>query len=152
MSIIINKSNNPDPEHKTRLSAGFDICANEEYFLKPGEIKAISTGLFFNQNSFLIKQEKSQPPIPNKFRQLPFLMIVSRSGMSLKGIVVNNSPGIVDLDYPDEIKVILRNQSEEVFHITNGMRIAQGLFIDCFQMINVKDEERKGGFGSTKNE
>ncbi|MCS7317208.1 MAG: dUTP diphosphatase [Candidatus Dojkabacteria bacterium] len=151
MTIILNKSNNNDPQHQTRLSAGFDIASNEDYILQPGEIKAISTGLFFNQNYFLIKQEKSTPSIPNKFRQLPFLMIVSRSSLALKGIVVNNAPGIVDLDYPDEIKVILRNQTNEPFEIKTGMRIAQGIFVDCFQMLSVKEEERKGGFGSTNS-
>lgn len=149
MSIILNKSNNPNPQHQTRLSAGFDIAANETYVLQPKEIKAISTGLFLNQSSFLIQQEKAQPTIPNKFRQLPYLMIVSRSSLSLKGVVVNNAPGIVDLDYPDEIKVILRNQNSEPFKIEAGMRIAQGLFIDCFQMLDVKQDERVGGFGST---
>ena len=49
-----------------------------------------------------------------------------RSGLALRnGLTVLNSPGTIDSDYRDEIKVLLINLGSEEFQIHNGDRIAQ---------------------------
>lgn len=91
------------------------------------------------------------------------MRIYSRSGTALKrGLLVFNGVGIVDSDYRDEVFVILTNTADHPQKIYCGDRIAQLDFaknlhstVDCatIECANEdwyeKDNERKGGFGST---
>jgi len=77
----------------------------------------------------------------------------SRSGMSLKGLTVGNSPGTIDHLYRSEIGIILMYTGTGTFEVMPGMKIAQL----CFNMVpNIKlyrvdelIETGRGGFGST---
>ena len=63
-----------------------------------------------------------------------------RSGLAIKhGITVLNSPGTIDSDYRDEVKVILINLGELPFEVTRGMRIAQ-LVIAKYQTVEFSTE------------
>jgi dUTP pyrophosphatase len=54
--------------------------------------------------------------------------IVPRSGLAHKhGIVVTNSPGIIDAGYRDWVKVSLTNRGNDYHIFTHGARIAQGI-------------------------
>ena len=138
---LINKSNNPNPKYATDGSAGFDLQANIDgnnvICIEPNETKLISTGLYFE--------------IPKGYK----MSILSRSGLSLKGIVVANSPGLIDSDYRGELKIILRNTLLERFYIKNGERIAQGVLekheTAVFENVEFLSETERGsgGFGST---
>jgi len=125
------------PEYKTEGSAGVDLCSNEENTLKPGEIKAIGTGI--------------KVAIPEGCEA----QIRTRSGMAVKGIVVLNSPGTIDSDYRGEIMVILYNVGKEEFKINKGMRIAQMVFakFEKIEFVLVKELDKTirntGGLGST---
>jgi len=83
------------------------------------------------------------------------MQIRSRSGLTLKGIVVANSPGTIDSDYRGEIKILLLNRTKRNLVITDGMRIAQGVFAKVTQVkffpCSVLSETKRGtdGFGST---
>jgi dUTP pyrophosphatase len=89
--------------------AGFDLYAVERYvYLYPNEIVTLDTG-------FTIA-------IPDGYVGL----VCSRSGLVAKnGIVVHNSPGIIDAGYRGDLKVILYNSSDDVFTVNTGDRIAQ---------------------------
>ena len=81
--------------------------------------------------------------------------IVSRSGLASKGIVVSNSPGILDSDYRGRICVLLTNISKEPMEIKNRTRIAQMLIekhesVIFSKVTQLSETERaSGGFGST---
>ena len=86
--------------------------------------------------------------------------IRSRSGLALKqGIMVLNSPGTIDSDYPGEIGVILFNTTAGDFYVNAGDRIAQVVFMPALRaafspLDQVRETERKTersseGFGST---
>ena len=141
--IKIKKANEEviTPSYETPFSAGLDLRA---YLpegivpLLPQERKLISTGLFFE--------------IPEGFE----VQIRPRSGLAYKhGVTVLNSPGTIDADYRGEIKILLINQSNEVFNIEHQMRIAQ-MVVTRYERIQFKlveqltDSKRgSGGFGST---
>jgi len=80
-----------------------------------------------------------------------------RSGLSLKkGLVLANSEGVIDVDYQQEVFVMLTNISNNVTNINIGDRIAQGEVIvnELVSIIQLKEHptqysERSGGFGST---
>jgi dUTP pyrophosphatase len=79
-----------------------------------------------------------------------------RSGLSLKGISVANSPGTVDEDYRGEVKVIVRNHGHTIV-VHKGEKIAQMVICPVEQAVfedvgeeTLSDTERgQGGFGST---
>jgi dUTP pyrophosphatase len=83
----------------------------------------------------------------------------ARSGMSLKqGLILANSEGVVDVDYQQEIFVMLTNISELAVTISVGDRIAQAEvvrnYVAQFELVESDEEptphsERSGGFGST---
>ena len=118
-------------------SVGFDLFADEEAILQPGEFRAVSLGLA---------------------SELPYDMegqIRPRSGLAFKyGITVLNSPGTIDPSFRNEWKVILINHGKSNFHIAVGDRIAQVVFAPVLnpyvvEVTELSDSERTGGFGST---
>lgn len=85
-----------------------------------------------------------------------YLQIVSRSGLALKqGIIVLNSPGIIDSGYKNEIGLILYNTSGTDVEIHQGDRMAQGILskyyhINWKKVDNLTDSDRgENGFGSS---
>ena len=128
------------PHYATEGAAGADISAylSAPVTLRPGEYKAIPTGLFME--------------IPEGYE----VQVRPRSGLALKhGITVLNAPGTIDSDYRGEVKVILINHSSEAFTIQNGDRIAQIVVARVHRLpfVQVDDlsatERGEGGFGST---
>lgn len=127
--------------YSTLGSACFDIVSTEDIVIPSGDVKAVGTGLFVEQ----------QPGTDDDFA-VPELQIRSRSGLALnKGVIVLNAPGIVDEDFCNEIKVLLCNLGDTDFEVKVGDRIAQGAFTFVYRPknIKVKQNKRSGGFGST---
>lgn len=128
------------PQRATKGSAGLDLsaCIDGEVIIEPGEIKLIPTGL-----AAAVSENAA-------------LMIYPRSGLASKhGIALANCVGVVDSDYRGEIKIPLINHGNEVFTVTNGMRIAQmvvtPILLPDIEETNTLDETDRssGGFGST---
>jgi len=95
-------------------------------------------------------------PIGLKFQLTsPFweIQVRSRSGLAAKnGVFVLNSPGTVDYNYREEVKVILYNAGNRDFVVSPGDRIAQ-ICIRSVPEVNfilgkVVTTDR-GGFGSS---
>jgi len=137
---IINKSGFELPKYETEGSAGFDIRAkvDKTIVLAHGERALIDTGLYVS--------------IPKGYE----LQIRPRSGLAIKqGITVLNSPGTVDSDFRNEIKIILINLSYGFFEVNSGDRIAQGIISPIIQAEWEEVEELDitirglNGFGST---
>jgi dUTP pyrophosphatase len=83
-------------------------------------------------------------------------MVVPRSGLGSRGLVLANGTGIIDPDYHGEIIVKLRNVSDEPITVNAFDRIAQILFVPVFfPAWEVVDEFTRttergvAGFGST---
>ena len=128
------------PTYGTEYSAGADlrVSIDTPIVLNPGESEIIPTGI--------------AACIPEGY----FGMICSRSGLSAKfGVVVLNSPGIIDADYRGEIKLIMMNHSKKAFTIEPGMRLAQLIIVPCCRasweiVADLPQTKRAdGGIGST---
>ena len=141
MEVKIFLSTGFCPKRATSGSAGYDIYCIEDLEIMPSEVVLVPTGIYMQ--------------IPTQYE----CQIRSRSSMARKGIVVLNSPGTIDSDYRDEIKVIMKNLNSEPFKMTRGDKIAQMVFcklpkvqmcfIDQEEFEKNADTDRKGGFGST---
>lgn len=126
------------PQYTHPNDAGMDVYAAENVVIRPGERTLVGTG------------------VKVKLPENKELEVVSRSGLAIKhGIIVLNSPGTIDPDYSDEIKIIVANLGHEVYNIQKGDRIAQMKLrhIDKIVWDRVasigSSEHRSGGFGSS---
>lgn len=126
------------PEYKTSGSSGFDFYCVENFSIRPGQVKLVSTGLQLAEMTSGYE-----------------IQIRPRSGLATKGITILNSPGTVDSDYRGEIKLILYNCGNNTYIFNKGDRIAQGVVcsVKRANILLVKDitqtERGDGGFGST---
>lgn len=116
----------------------FDIHADSEHVIEPGQTELVKTGL--------------SVAVPFGYE----VQIRSRSGLALKkSISVLNSPGTVDCDYRGEVGVPLHNHSKVPFVVKRGDRIAQmGVYPVAMSVIEEREtldatERGVGGFGST---
>lgn len=84
-------------------------------------------------------------------------LILPRSGLGTKGLVLANTVGLIDSDYRGEIYLALlnRNTGGPPIHIEEGARAAQMLFIvvpevNLVRVNHLSETARgSGGFGST---
>jgi dUTP pyrophosphatase len=135
---ILNKKAKA-PTRATKKSACWDLYAAESKYIEYGGVAKIGTGL--------------RLVIPKGYR----VDVRPRSGMFMNfGIIVGNSPGTIDEDYPGETCVLFAKVVRGAAHfVKKGDRIAQ---ISLEKVTNATLEEtkklpktgdRKGGFGST---
>jgi len=136
-----------------------DINGFGEVSIYPGDRLLIPTGLIFKIERYVtietfadIAKYDDELPLQNYSIRLH-----PRSGLSLKkGLILANSEGIVDVDYQEEVFVLLTNVSKMHQTIRRGDRIAQAEVATnepfAFKVLTARPEkhsERSGGFGST---
>ena len=133
-------ANWPIPEVGTPGSAGVDLraCLDEPVTLAPGETILIGTGIAIHLED---------PGF--------CAMILPRSGLGHRGLVLGNLVGLIDSDYQGELKISTWNRGQEPQTIEPGDRIAQMVITPVIQptLIEVDDFESssrgEGGFGHT---
>lgn len=118
--------------------AGADLCSVEEVTIPAGERRDVGTGLAL--------------AIPAGHAGF----VQPRSGLAFKhGIMVVNSPGLIDAGYRGEVRVSLYNSGHEPFRVAVGERIAQLVIqrVEEPQFVaaeTLPDTARgEGGFGSS---
>lgn len=133
----------PKPARKTRLSAGYDLCAAEDVVIQPDATALIPTGV----RAFMEPDD--------------CLLIQLRSSVGLKrGLVQPNAPAVIDADFVEartndqfnegHIHIAVWNRTDEPVTIKKGERIAQAVFVK-YQATDddTAGGQRHGGFGST---
>jgi len=147
------------PERATKYSAGFDVFANEDMVIGAGETKLIGLGICLDQ--LWIDQT------PELYSISSYLELHPRSSLRLKGI--GGGVGIIDMDYRDEIKMVVTNMvsnthllevyqewahcNHSTYKIKKGDKIGQLILKRhegwLLSAEHTKDVERTGGFGSS---
>jgi len=140
MNIKVKKLQNNAvvPTQGSKFSAGYDLYSAEQITIAPGKTGTVHTGLAVE--------------IPNG----TWLGIYARSGLATKqGLRPANCVGVVDSDYRGEVMVALHNDSDTIWVIEAGTRIAQAILHRVnsmeFEVVDkLSDTDRgEGGFGST---
>jgi dUTPase len=171
-----------EPTRGSKYSACVDLYAAENVVIGAGETKLVGLGVAIDPNFFVyaisgvhvdaggrvinVGNSKSFVDFMNSH----YLQLMLRSSIGKKGLILPNGVGIIDLDYKDEIKMIIHNPAKLIglgngFHRpyligaegTNTYDIKKGDKIAQITLIEHKsalfgidtDEERNGGFGST---
>jgi len=147
--VWLNKEEYPEakiPYKAHQTDAGFDLFAvfkkddpQGSLVIGPLHREIIHTGVHIN----LLDGWEAQ--------------IRPRSGLAAKkGITVLNTPGTIDSSYSGEIMVILQNNSQDVFTVNPGDKIAQMVIkrvpsVGLYGLNEKPTNEDRGdsGFGST---
>ncbi len=123
------------PQKAHSGDAGYDLYANDYYSISPYGQALVATGI--------------KMAIPENYVGL----IWDKSGIAFEGI--KTMGGVIDSNYRGEIKVIIKNLSEEIFNIVPGQKIAQ-ILIQAITDLTISEEtiseqtERSAdGFGSS---
>lgn len=129
----------PLPAYQTPGAAAFDLAADADVVVGPGQLALVPTGLVF--------------AVPHGH----FLAIVARSSLPRRGLLVANGLGVLDSDYQgpaDEAKVLVLNHTTAPVTIARGDRIAQAFVLKVPRvtfapLVHGDDASSRGGFGST---
>lgn len=127
------------PDKAYKGDAGFDLYADEDVVIRPGETKKISTGI-----SYVLSEGY-------------FLKIFDRSSVGSKGLLVN--AGVLDAMYRGPVIVCMTNLrqggDEDTFIINRGDKIAQMVVLPVpevsIKLLNEVNTTNRGdrGFGSS---
>lgn len=139
LPIELLVSNGQIPHKAHDGDAGIDLVSTEECSLTPGFVKMVSSGIAI--------------AIPEGHCGL----ILPRSSMGNRGIIVPNSPGLIDSGYRGPLNVLLLNLGRENYKVHIGDKIAQLVVIKYENVVPTEvsklpqshDGRGVGGFGSS---
>ena len=190
-----------EPTRGSKYSACVDLYSSEDVTIGAGETKVIGLGVAIDEefirnmvdeyhgysndlrsgaNATIDKDyakfcKETHEKNFEKFCRTKYMQLMLRSSLGKKGLVLPNGVGIIDLDYKDEIKMIVHNQlaiqkmemhvkdepnrqiltlqqnREKSCVVKKGDKIAQITLLEhkCYLFGVDTDKERNGGFGST---
>ena len=164
-----------EPKRGTKYSAYVDLFARENVVIGAGETKIVPLGVKLDmqyvRNTFWAKdlKEIEKDDLIDFFMLNHYLEVALRSSLAVKGLIIANGSGKVDLDYPDEIGLIVHNpikidmfgySQKDVqavdfapydFIINKGDKVAQCTLIEHkgYLMGYESNVVRDGGYGST---
>jgi len=173
------------PTKGTKYSACVDVYANEDVTIGAGETKLVGLGIAINFNKTLkliivgdICKKYNDRYLNFEqafdiFLSSHYLQLMLRSSLAVKGLMLGNGVGVIDLDYKDEIKMIIHNpvgkkviyvsmdgwgneyeregNERQPYKIKKGNKIGQLILLEHkSSLFGIEsEEERNGGFGST---
>ena len=128
------------PSYGTVGAAGLDIraCIDAPITRKPGDEAKIPSGIAIHLGD---------PGLA--------AILVPRSGLGSKGLVLGNLVGLIDSDYQGPLMVSCWNRGQTEFTMPVGERLAQLVLVPVvqahFEMVEefVETERGTGGFGHT---
>lgn len=171
------------PQRATKYSAMVDLFAREDVVVGAGETKIVPLGVKIDHEKIDRIMDVDIPPTGKphtavrKWLKSHYLELHPRSSLRAKGLVVG--VGVIDLDYPDEIGLIVHNPISHANNVTVGVKadtvsmtanlIGQGSGVEGRYVIKKGDKVaqctlkehkgclmgyesdvvREGGFGST---
>ena len=131
------------PTRATSGAFGYDLATIQEERIEGRETRILPCGYQLAHD------------LPCDDRGGLAMLVLPRSSLSLKhGLILPNSPGLIDADYSGPIGIIIHNLRDDPVVLSAGTRIAQAVFIELrfpqLQGVDEVDPNRsRGGFGST---
>lgn len=126
------------PVRKTIDSAGADLIAIHDYIIPDGKAVVVDTG-------------HKLPP--NHTGKDIFFALINRSsnGKPDKVLMLTNSFGVLDTDYPLNVYATFINLSGKTQHIKKGDSVVQVVVLEHLtkEFYGALNEKRTGGHGST---
>lgn len=144
VSLVTLRGTPQLPQRATSGSLGYDLSTLEQVAIPAGKVVVAPCGIALGQHLHTYADGAGVA-----------MLILPRSSLPLKyGLMVPNSPGLVDTDYSGEIGVLLYNFTELMVVVPTNTRIAQAVFVRCelpeLHFVNEQNPTmNRGGFGST---
>jgi len=114
-----------EPTRGSKYSAAVDLYASEDCIIAAGETKIIGLGVAIDEEKieciiegfpkkeweFELSAKDYERSIRDleHFKNTHYLQVMLRSSLGKKGLILPNGVGVIDLDYKDEIKMIIHN-------------------------------------------
>lgn len=144
------------PTRATKYSAMVDLYANADVVIGAGETHIVPLGVKIDKGS--IKDSLEDWEHIGGFMESHYLELHPRSSLRAKGLIIG--VGVIDLDFPDELGLIVHNpidyttfhnESYSEYIIRKHDKIAQCTLKEHKgYLLGIESEvERVGGFGST---
>ena len=160
------------PVRSTKYSAYVDLFAREDIIIGAGETKIVKLGVKLDLDKlyrswYFYTEQNNIPGSWDMYLSSHYLEVALRSSLAVKGLIIANGTGKVDLDYPNEIGLIVHNPIDlnficdylanndykkySNFKIKKGDKVAQCTIAphEGYLMGYESDVIRAGGFGST---
>ena len=174
------------PKIKTEFSSSADLCSRGDITIGAGETKIIPLGVkidleqiknicFEEYKEFMKIQDPKNGFTTTQFQEAYNIFLKSNffelkirsSGSTKKGLIIANGTGEIDLDYPDEVGLIVHNpiKAQDLVKFVNekeplpSITIKAGEPIAQIKLMPHKNylmpnkyrstDKRVGGFGST---
>ena len=177
------------PTRATKYSACADLYAAEDVTISAGETKVIRLGVAIDEKLLKKASDKKLEQVFGQtietiigtidgdedivyfdnFKKSHYIQLMLRSSLGAKGLILPNGVGVIDLDYHDELKMIIHNPVSrkntmlidyedgttnmryDAEYIKKGDRIAQATLIEHkgYLFGIESDVERTGGIGSS---
>jgi len=176
-----------EPKRGTKYSACVDLFSSEDCVIRAGETKIIglgvcidleklienSNGMFYSQsfdsNNGRWIDSQFNKELFDEFQASHYLQLMLRRELGKKGLILPNGVIAINLDYPDEFKLIVHkptteqgfysdasgsicgHTSDPAYKIFKGDRIAQITMLKHYSSLFGIDTEvkRVSGIGST---
>ena len=147
------------PTRATKYSAMVDLYARESVVIGAGETKIVPLGVKISEDGLQkLLVNSGREFMDDYFKKSHYLELHPRSSLRAKGLIIG--VGVIDLDYPDEIGLIVHNPiiditfgicNGTIYTIKKGDKIAQCTLKEHkgYLLGIESDTERSGGFGST---
>ena len=163
------------PHCGTKYSAYVDLFSADDVTIGAGETKVIKLGVKLDLDNlykswYFYTEQNNISGSWEMYLKSHYLEVALRSSLGVKGLIIANGIGIIDLDYPDEIGLIVHNPVNEIdlmenynycnqnippklrkFEIKKGDKVAQCTLKEHKGYLLGYETEtlRSGGFGST---
>ena len=161
-----------EPVRSTKYSAYVDLFSAEDVAIGAGETKVIKLGIKLDLDKlyrswYFYTEQNNISGSWDMYLSSHYLEVALRSSLAVKGLIIANGIGIIDLDYPDEIGLIVHNptkiayekaedtsgyvECDDNFIINKGDKVAQCTLKEHKGYLLGYETEtlRAGGFGST---
>lgn len=164
-----------EPVRSTKYSAYVDLFSAEDVTIGAGETKVIKLGVKLDLDKlyrswYFYTEQNNIPGSWDMFLRSHYLEVALRSSLGVKGLIIANGIGIIDLDYPGEIGLIVHNPLNDIdlienynycnqnippklrkFKINKGDKVAQACLKEhkSYLLGYESDVIRVSGFGST---
>lgn len=163
------------PKRGTKYSAYVDLFSAEDCTIGAGETKIVKLGVKLDLDSlyrswYFYTEQNNISGSWEMYLKSHYLEVALRSSLGVKGLIIANGIGIIDLDYPDEIGLIVHNpvqirefvqngnnyttvvdSDDSEFVIKKGDKVAQSTLKEhkSYLLGYESDTIRISGFGST---
>ena len=157
------------PKRSTKYSAYVDLFARKDVVINSGKTKIVPLGVKLDLNTlyknwFYYTDKFKDKESWEQFKKSNYLEIALRSSLAVKGLIISNGIGVVDLDFAGELGLIVHNPIKmstnqgipdqyllKPFYIKKGQKVAQCTLKKHkgYLMGYESDVIRDGGFGST---